>query len=131
MDRNSAIGLTLIGAMLMVYFFWFATPQQPAQQPISTPSLSVDSVGKPSPVERLKDDSLAAVTYGNIATAFKGEEKLTGVQTNKLNITFSNKGGVIQYAELKNYKTYFGKPLVLIDKNSSEFKLTTNYKGEA
>jgi YidC/Oxa1 family membrane protein insertase len=131
MDRNSAIGLTLIGAMLMVYFFWFATPQQPAQQPISTPSLSVDSVGKPSPVERVKDDSLAAVTYGNIATAFKGEEKLTGVQTNKLNITFSNKGGVIQYAELKNYKTYFGKPLVLIDKNSSEFKLTTNYKGEA
>lgn len=130
MDRNSAIGLTLIGAMLMVYFFWFATPQQPEQQTASTPSLPIDSVGKPSPVEQVKDDSLAAATYGNIATAFKGEEKLTGVKTNKLNITFSNKGGVIQYAELTNFKTYFGKPLVLIDKNSSDFKLTTKYKGE-
>jgi YidC/Oxa1 family membrane protein insertase len=131
MDRNSAIGLTLIGAMLMVYFFWFSNPERPVPpQTTSTPSLSVDSVGKPSPAEQVKKDSLAAITYGNIAIAFSGEEKLTGVQTNVLNITFSNKGGVIQYAELKNFKTYFGKPLVLIDKNSSEFKLTTKYKGE-
>lgn len=132
MDRNSAIGLTLIGAMLMVYFFWFANPDKPAQQPVtnSTPSLSRDSVGKPAPQEIERQDSLAAATYGGIATAFKGEEKLTGVQTNKLNLTFSNKGGVIQYAELKNFKTYFGKPLVLIDNTSSNFKLTTKYKGE-
>lgn len=130
MDRNSAIGLTLIGAMLMVYFFWFSNPERPVQQVTSTPSLSIDSVGKSFPVEQVKDDSIAAITYGNIATAFKGEEKLTGIQTNKLNINFSNKGGVIQYAELKNFKTYFGKPLVLIDKNSSDFKLTTKYKGE-
>lgn len=131
MDRNSAIGLTLIGAMLMVYFFWFANPESPVQPPTtSTHSLSSDSVGKPAPEQLEKEDSIAAVTYGGIATAFKGEEKLTGVQTNKLNLTFSNKGGVIQYAELKNYKTYFGKPLVLIDKSSSEFKLITKYKGE-
>ncbi len=130
MDRNSAIGLTLIGAMLMVYFFWFAPQPQTPQQTASTPSLPADSVGKPSPVGQAKEDSIAAVTYGDMATAFKGEEKLTGVQTNKLNIRFSNKGGVIQYAELKNFKTYFGKPLVLIDKNSSDFKLTTQYKGE-
>lgn len=132
MDRNSAIGLTLIGAMLMVYFFWFANPEKPVQQPVttSTPSLSRDSVGNPAPQEIKRDDSLAAVTFGGIATAFKGEEKLTGIQTNKLNLTFSNKGGVIQYAELKNFKTYFGKPLVLVDNTSSRFKLTTKYKGE-
>ena len=130
MDRNSAIGLTLIGAMLVVYFFWFAPQPDKTQQTVSTPSISRDSVGKPAPEQIVKDDSIASVTYGGIATAFKGEEKLTGVQTNKLNLTFSNKGGVIQYAELKNFKTYFGKPLVLIDKSSSNFKLTTKYKGE-
>lgn len=132
MDRNSAIGLTLIGAMLMVYFFWFANPEKPAQQPVttSTPSLSRDSVGKPAPQELQREDSLATATFGGIATAFKGEEKLTGIQTNKLNLTFTSKGGVIQYAELKNFKTYFGKPLVLIDQASSKFRLTTQYKGE-
>lgn len=130
MDRNSAIGLTLIGAMLVVYFFWFAPQSTATQQSTPTPSLSTDSVEKPLPVEQQKEDSLTAVTYGTMATAFKGEEKLTDVQTTKLHVTFSNKGGIIQYAELRNYKTYFGKPLVLIDKNSSDFDLTTKYKGE-
>ncbi len=132
MDRNSAIGLTLIGALLMVYFFWFANPQQAAQQPVqSTPSIGVDSAGKPAPVTiNAAADSLAEATYGSIATAFKGEEKVTRIQTNKFNLSFSNKGGVIQYAELKNFKTYFGKPLVLIDQRSSLFSLTTKYKGE-
>ena len=131
MDRNSAIGLTLIGALLMIYFFWFANPQQAAQQPVaSTPSIGVDSVGKPAPKVNTVLDSATAATYGSMATAFTGEEKVTSVQTNKLNLSFSNKGGVIQYAELKNFKTYFGKPLVLIDQRSSTFKLTTKYKGE-
>lgn len=130
MDRNSAIGLTLIGAMLVVYFFWLAPQPTATHQPVSAPSLAKDSIGKSSPVEQKKEDSLAAITYGKMATAFNGEEKLTEVKTKKLNITFSNKGGVIQYAELKNYKTYFGKSLVLIDQNSSDFKLTTKYKGE-
>jgi len=130
MDRNSAIGLTLIGAMLVVYFFWFAPQPAPPQKPASTPSISRDSVGKPAPEQAAKDDSLAAVTFGGIATAFKGEEKLTTVQTNKLNLTFSNKGGLIRYAELRNFKTYFGKPLVLIDERSSTFTLNTRYKGE-
>jgi YidC/Oxa1 family membrane protein insertase len=132
MDRNSAIGLTLIGALLMVYFFWFANPQQAVQQPVaSTPSIGVDSVGKPAPVTvNAAADSAAAATFGSIATAFKGEEKISSIKTNKLNLSFSNKGGVIQYAELTNFKTYFGKPLVLIDQKSSTFKLTTKYKGE-
>lgn len=130
MDRNSAIGLTLIGAMLVVYFFWFAPQPAPPQKPASTPSISRDSVGKPAPQHVAKYDSLAAVTFGGIATAFKGEEKLTTIQTNKFNLTFSNKGGLIRYAELRNFKTYFGKPLVLIDERSSTFSLNTRYKGE-
>ncbi|HET9054708.1 MAG TPA: membrane protein insertase YidC, partial [Cyclobacteriaceae bacterium] len=130
MDRNSAIGLTLIGAMLMVYFFWFAAPERPVPQTTSTPALPRDPVGKPAPAGQTAADSLAAITYGSMATAFTGEEKLTAVQTNVLNLTFSNRGGVIRYAELKNFKTYFGKPLVLIDDRSNEFALTTQYKGE-
>ncbi len=131
MDRNSAIGLTLIGAMLMAYFFWFAKPNHPQQTP-ATPVTTTDSVAKPTPTPQaiVAEDSTLTATYGSIAQAFKGETKELVVETEKLSIKFNSKGGVIEYAELKNYKTYFGKPLVLIDRTSSDFKLTTKFKGE-
>lgn len=129
MDRNSAIGLTLIGAMLMVYFFWFAAPEQPTQQ-TPQPAAVNDTTHVQTPVAALPADSTLAATYGSLAAAFTGEQHITKVETNLLSLAFSNQGGVIHYAELKNFKTYFGTPLVLIDEHSSDFKLTTQYKGE-
>ena len=32
MDRNSAIGLTLIAFLLLAYFYWFSPSTQPADQ---------------------------------------------------------------------------------------------------
>ena len=41
MDRNSAIGLTLIGALLLAYFYFFSpTPQPVVQKPVTTEVLS-------------------------------------------------------------------------------------------
>jgi YidC/Oxa1 family membrane protein insertase len=129
MDRNSAIGLTLIGAMLMAYFFWFAKPDQPIHT-TATPAPVADTVRTQTPVAATVPDSTLAATYGSLSAAFTGQQQTTKIETNLLSLAFSNKGGVIQYAELKKYKTYFGTPLVLIDEKSSEFNLTTKYKGE-
>ena len=36
MDRNSAIGLTLIAVLLLGYFYWFSpTPDPAAQKPVT------------------------------------------------------------------------------------------------
>ena len=130
MDRNSAIGLTLIAALMMVYFFWLS-PQpenQPEQQ--TAPQVS-ESVSKPeAKQEPAVTDSVLSATYGNLSTAFKGEEKITAIETADLKINFSNKGGVVQYLELKNFKTYSQKPLVLIEPTTNSFKLQTKFKGE-
>jgi YidC/Oxa1 family membrane protein insertase len=130
MDRNSAIGLTLIAALMMVYFFWLS-PQpenQPEQQ--TAPQVS-ESVTKPeAKQEPAVTDSVLSATYGNLSTAFKGEEKITAIETADLKINFSNKGGVVQYLELKNFKTYSQKPLVLIEPTTNSFKLQTKFKGE-
>jgi YidC/Oxa1 family membrane protein insertase len=49
MDRNSAIGLTLIAALLLVYFYFFAAkpiPQEKIDQVIASQTAPLDSVKK-------------------------------------------------------------------------------------
>lgn len=130
MDRNSAIGLTLIAGMMMVYFFWLSPQPEKPQTQAASPT-TTESVTKPvAPQEPVITDSVLTATYGDLSAAFKGEEKLTSIETADLKINFSNKGGVIQYLELKNYKTYSKKPLVLIEPSSNSFRLQTKFKGE-
>lgn len=132
MDRNSAIGLTLIAGLLMVYFFWFAPkPQPPAQQPVTTDS-TVIATDKTVPTQQPTpaNDSLLAATYGDLSASFSGQESFTEVETNDLKISFTNRGGIIKELELKNFKTYKGKPLKLIQPSTSSFKLLSNFKGK-
>ena len=122
MDRNSAIGLTLIAALLLVYFYWFsAKPQPQSTQPAVTESpanQSADSVRNNPPA---KADSTIAAEYGDLPAFGGGQEKLTSVETKDLHVVFTNKGGVFHSLELKNYKTYTQKPLLLnLVKPSSE-----------
>ncbi len=136
MDRNSAIGLTLIAALLLAYFYWFAPPPPEPQKPTIQQSAEAD---KPEPEPEtaaesnkgnLTSDSTLRTTYGDLSTFMRGAEEFTALETSDLKITFSNKGATIHELELKNYKTYFGKPLKLVDPTSNGFKLTTQYKGQ-
>jgi YidC/Oxa1 family membrane protein insertase len=132
MDRNSAIGLTLIAALLLAYFYWFAPPPAEKPQPVpkqrlpSNSRLMKTSHNRPKP----RPDSILNITYGSLSAHMKGNEELTRVETADLSIAFSNKGGIIRDLELKNYKTYHGKPLRLVDPTSNSFKLLTRYKGQ-
>lgn len=131
MDRNSAIGFTLIAALLLVYFYWFSpTPQPPPNPQKEVPQTSgntaPDSV-KQSPV--LSDSALTA-TYGDLASVLKGEESLQTVETEDLKVTFSTKGGVIRELELKKYQTYDKKPLKLITPSDNEFSLKTRFNNQ-
>lgn len=133
MDRNSAIGLTLIAALLLVYFYWFAPKPQPAQQePSVNDATSVspqEEVIKPTPSPEVSDSTRAA-TYGDLSGRLTGTESLTTIETGELRVVFTNKGGTIRELELKNYDTYYGRPLILIEPSSTEFELLTNYKGK-
>jgi YidC/Oxa1 family membrane protein insertase len=115
----------------MAYFYWFGTPTQPAENPVQTlqeiQQAPAESATAPQPVV---SDSVLTASYGDLSTAFKGEEKITTIETKDIVINLTNKGGVIQYLELKNYKTYFGKPLKLVDPSSNSFKLTTKFNGD-
>jgi len=135
MDRNSAIGLTLIAAMMVVYFFWISPPQKQLPQPVTpTKNEAASTVPQPAVKPAVPDSALTA-SYGDLAGFFNGEEKLTTIETEDLKVNLSNKGGIIQYVELKKFKTYSkkpsaGKPLVLIEPSSNSFSLQTKFKGE-
>src|SRR3990170_2192894 len=105
MDRNSAIGLTLIAALLLAYFYWFSPQSQPpAQQPVTTESPAVPKQ-EPAQQQALPDSTLKA-TYGELSAVMMGEESPTVVETEDLRITFSSKGGKIKEVELKKFKSY-------------------------
>jgi len=130
MDRNSAIGLTLIAVLLLGYFYWFSPPPQPVEQqpiPIESPK---ESIAETTPRKIELNDSTLAATYGELSAAVKGEKSSLQVETEDLRISFSNLGGIIEEVELKKYKTYKQEPLKLITATSNKFSLLSAYQGK-
>jgi len=130
MDKNSAIGLTLIALLLLVYFYWFAPTSQPvAPTKQSVPSLAETKpdtlITAPAPVA----DSLLVAQLGDLGSALNGTEITTRVETEDLDITFSSRGGIIKELELKKFKTYHQAPLKLITPTSNEFSLKATVQG--
>jgi YidC/Oxa1 family membrane protein insertase len=131
MDKNSAIGLTLIAALLLAYFYWFAPPPVEKPQPI-TPAQMEQAPQEENPIqaEAQPADSILTATFGDLSSFIRGSEEVIALETNDLKITFSSKGGIIRDLELKQYKTYRGKPLKLVDPTSNAVKLLTKYNGQ-
>jgi len=153
MDKNSVIGLLLIGALLIGYT-WYNRPsdaelaeQQRIQDSIATAQqeAQVDVDAEPMPSDRLETELAPADTlgkdsllmqeqqaemqrrYGVFAEATSGSKQYTYVETDKLKLKFSNKGGVPVYAELKNFTTYDSLPLIVIPENHSDMGIEFTY----
>ena len=95
MDRNSAIGLTLIAALLLGYFYWFAPSPQPASQPVKTENQSAAKLDTVARNSEVTNDSLLAASYGNLSSFAQGAEKTIRIETEDIIVTFTNKGGLI------------------------------------
>lgn len=122
MDRNQAIGLTLMALVLLIYFIWFAP--QPDPLPPATDSLTVQS--GPS-AEKLPQHVSTTAAF---ADSLYDEEHEINIENNDLKITFSSRGGIIRQLELKSYKTYHGAPLQLIDPQRHRFEFISSRNGK-
>ncbi len=130
MDRNSAIGMTLIAVLLMVYFYFFSAP------PVPPTTKKADSVAAIlNKKEVTKNESIATVdsttirAYGSLGSLLQGAEDTVAVENSDLKISFSTKG-FISRLELKNFKTYTQKPLFLINDGNNTFHLNTQFEGK-
>ena len=116
MDRNSVIGFVLIGLLLFAYFTWFAPSPEVVKQPVVGDSLAVKSQENVNTQPVSPIDSL----FSQVSDI--PEETVT-IENDDIRLVFSNKGGVIREAELKNYKTYSKGPLILVTPQRSRFGL--------
>lgn len=140
MDKNTITGLIII----FVILFTASYLNKPSDQELAKLRLKGDSIAMADLVsanEKAKAAELAVIQpgitkvdsttggneltnlYGVFAVAAKGEEKFVTLENNLMKLVLSNKGGKIYSVELKDYKRYDGKPLILFEGNDNRFGL--------
>ncbi|MDA3953505.1 MAG: membrane protein insertase YidC [Bacteroidales bacterium] len=141
MDRNSIIGIIVIAGILIVW----TTLNKPSEVEIEAAKVKRDSIELvkqqeiiqqkieeavalqnpqiENPVEKTAQESDLKNLYGSFADAGTGSQEYVTLENDLLKIKISNKGGRVYSVELKEYKTYTQKPLVLFDGDSTVFGL--------
>ena len=128
MDRNSAIGLTLIAVLLLIWFN-FTEPPKPSQTAPTVSTQAVDSTHQKITDVVVAVDSTQIKNYGSLAALLSGEEEEVKVENSDLSIVFSSRGK-IHSVELKNFKTYNQTPLFLASPETNRFELIAKANGK-
>jgi len=129
MDKNQAIGLVLITALLLIYFQFFS-PAPVTQDPFPIDTTKVAPRAKaPVPTEAqlmptvqdsvLQDQQQEAL--GIFAQASQGTSSDILVENEDIRLVLNSKGGIVKEVLLKKFLTYDKKPLVLLDDASSYY----------
>jgi YidC/Oxa1 family membrane protein insertase len=130
MDRNSAIGMTLIAVLLMVYFYFFSTPPvQPTTKKADSVAAILNKKETATSEQAPAIDSTTIQAYGSLGSFLQGKEDSIEVENADLKIRFSSKAFIHQL-ELKNFKTYTQKQLYLIHNGNNQFHLNTQFEGK-
>lgn len=143
MDRNSIIGLVLIVVILVVYSIFTL----PSEKEKLAAKHRYDSIQKVKEAEALRikqqkviDDSIQKNTpavvndsvkhklmqdkYGAFSVNLNDTNKFYTIENDLMKLKVSTKGGRPYSVELKKYKRYNSKPLILFDGDSTEFGFT-------
>jgi len=126
MDKNTVIGFLLLGLLFIGYIFYNSQGKEALEKQQQHIKDSID---------RLKpkiDTSLSAIKNSdsskarpdsslvNIKQDTSGKETLFTLENKVLKITFTNKGGQPKKIELKDFKTFDKKLLILQDGNFND-----------
>lgn len=141
MDRNSIIGIILIAGILILWTtlnkpskeqveeakrkrdsLELVQRQEIAQQKIEE-AAQIQETDNNVTEEVVAKDSILHSLYGSFADAGAGEQKFITLENELIKLKISNKGGRPYSVELKDYKTYTQKPLILFDGDSTVFGL--------
>ena len=135
MDKNTLVGFVLIGAVLVGFSIW----NRPSQEEMERARHYQDSI---QAVEQQKAAKLEAEAAAQKQQALvldstslffganQGTEQFTTLENNLVKVTFSNKGGRVVSATLKEYKDQQGNPLVLFNEEESAMNFAFEGKNE-
>jgi YidC/Oxa1 family membrane protein insertase len=131
MDRNSVIGFSLLGVLLVGYIF-FNTKQQSAAMKEKARQDSIAEANKPRvttadttayATNGTPDSARLAGEYGAFASAATGTAQKAVMENKVLKITFSSQGGQPETVELKAFKNFAGTPLLLANSSFNRISL--------
>ena len=122
MDRNQATGLVLIFGILFVYFTFFAPEPSklPSEQKKQKEKVAAEKV-KAVTDSAAVSEALSKLGLGD--SAVPAVAKPVVLENADLRIDFSTLGGKISRIELKKYKTFDKKPLLLLSEGRSVQKI--------
>jgi YidC/Oxa1 family membrane protein insertase len=119
MDRQQVLGFALIFLLLIV---WMVINTPAPQQPNTSRSAqqeqvqAVDTLSSQLPKPRETTPKTDINPFGKFFSGReKGQERLLTIETDLYKAKISSKGGLIREWEFKNYKTWDGHPVQLVD----------------
>ncbi len=141
MDRNSITGLILI-TVVLIGFYFFNKPdaeqieamrrqrdslyqvELAIQQEEMAKAAKAAAEAKLDTLPLVEDtliSDLRLQKFGQLWPYVEGEETFYNLENEKLKLVLTNKGARVYSVELKEYKTYDGKPLILFDGDANKF----------
>ena len=134
MDKNTLVGFVLIGAVLI----GFSIYNRPSQEEMERAQRYQDSIQTIALQEAAKQTEAAAqstqaLTLDSTSLFFganQGTEQFTTLENNLVKVTFSNKGGRVVSATLKDYNNQQGEPLTLFNEEESAMNFAFEGKNE-
>lgn len=147
MNKNTIIGIVLIFALMIGYTMMMSPSQEEiaakkrAQDSIAAAQIAqkeaaeqankvvaTDTTETVAPIAPTLDSAVLKSqlydTYGEFSSIAEGKDQEYILESDLLRLTLTSKGGRIGSVELKNYKTFSGKPLVLFNSDSSQFNVS-------
>ena len=135
MDKNTLVGFILIGAVLI----GFSVYNRPSQEEMERARQYQDSIQTVAQLEAAMREAEAtaqnmqALTLDSTSLFFganQGTEQFTTLENNLVKVQFSNKGGRVVSATLKDYKNQQGEPLTLFNEKESAMNFAFEGKNE-
>ena len=134
MDKNTLVGFILIGAVLI----GFSVYNRPSQEEMERARQYQDSIQTVAQLEAAMREaeatqSMQALTLDSTSLFFganQGTEQFTTLENNLVKVQFSNKGGRVVSATLKDYKDQQGEPLTLFNEKESAMNFAFEGKNE-
>jgi YidC/Oxa1 family membrane protein insertase len=120
MDRQSLAGFVLIFLILMVWMYLNAPPPGPDQTATTADSSAIATPGteqkKPTPTTTEPVAQSAPDRYGRFfQSRAAGGEQWIVVETDRYKASLSSKGALIREWELKDFRSWSGDPVQLVD----------------
>lgn len=134
MDKNTLVGFALIGAVIV----GFGIYNRPSQKEMARAQHYQDSIQavaqKQEQMQKAQEIAASLPVVPDSTSLFfqasQGSEEFTTLENDVLQLTFSNKGGQVCKAMLKEYNDQQQQPLVLFDGKDASLSLGFEGKNE-